>query len=222
MKKINLLSILLILFLLLALTSCDFLMGEDGKDGKAYLKVTIDSVAEAWYGYVEGFPSGWSLDTPYELNEGIHDVAYSLCYCYDHSDSYYYYRINSHDLSDWAVRKSSYISALDALINYLEEEGEHYVFTNTITIEENNGTSGGLFKDGKNGEDKYYSLYLAWDPDDSIISSNGVELEKTVIIGENNDTITQFIDEYRTFTLTFPEKSTTSELDANYTVRAVQ
>ena len=220
MKKLDLFIVLLILSLLLALTSCDVLMGTDGRDGKAYLEVTISSSAEAWYGYVEGFPSGWSLNTSYELSDGSHDVAYALCYYAYYSSDYYYYLVNSYSLTNWAVRDVSPSSSLDMLIFYLNNNGP--VFTNYITIEVNSGTAGGLFKDGTNGQDKYYSLYLAWDPQYTVISSNGVELEKTITTGEDNETIIQFKDEYRTFTLTLPEKSTASEIEPNAVIKTVQ
>ncbi len=212
-------SFVIVLFIVFVAFSCSILMGSDGKDGKSYLKVSVDSYTEAYYGYIEGFPSNWSLGTYYELTKGIHHIAYSLCYSQYNNGNYNYY-INSYNSTDPYASDSSSGLALDYLTSYLKDGG--LVLAATITIEVNNGSSGSLFEDGTDGEDKYYSLYLAWDPDDSKISSNGKELEKTVLPGKDGFIILQFKDEIRTFTLTSPKKQAVKESELRSSLKAIQ
>ena len=218
MKKLDLFIVLLILSLLLALTSCDVLMGTDGSDGKVYVELSIDDYAQAYYVYIDAFPDGGYFNTYYEVEEGTYWAEYAFSYSYyDSYNGEYRCLINSWD-SFWV--DSSPIDPLDGLNQFLSVYG--YVETFSVTVTANSGTAGGLFKDGTNGADKYYSVYLAWDVYDSYISSNGVELEKTLLPSDDGSTILQFKDEYRTFTLTFPEKSVVSERDPSSAVRAVK
>lgn len=218
-------SSIIVLFIVFAVSSCNILMGSDGKDGKAYLQVSKYSAAEAWYVYIEGFPSSTYFDTYYELTKGVHQIKYSLCDSqYQYSSTlggyYYFYYINSYSTTYSYTYDSSSGLAVGYLTAYLNEGGS--VFVNTITIEVNSGTSGSLFEDGTDGEDKYYSLYLAWDSADSTISSNGIELEKTVLTGDDGSIILQFKDEIRTFTLTSPKKQAVNESELRSSLKAIQ
>ena len=208
--------------LLLLLSSCDIILGEDGKDGKAYLKVTVDSAADAWYGYMEGFPDGWSLNTNYPIRAGEHDAAYALCeyWYYNSSDYYHYYRVNSYDLATWAVRSyNTYVEPVDALSWYLENVGD--VFTNTFTFTVNSGTTGSLFQPGSDGQDKYYSLYLAWNPAYSTMSGNGVELMKAVSTGDDGSSLIEFRDDDWTFTMTVQKQKAPANVNFNSAARSV-
>jgi hypothetical protein len=207
MKKTLPLFVLFIA-LIVSFTACDLLMGDDGDDGISYMKVSVDMYADAWYGKVEGFPSGWSLDTYYEMTEGSHYMEYALCECYYNSSTYDYdYYINSYDTTySSAYDSSSYSTeAYNILLDYLSYG--YSVYTNTISIEVNKGTSGELLRDGTDGEDTYYNLYLDWYPEDSTISSDNVVLSKTVTTTDEGATILRFTDEYRTFTINIPEKT---------------
>ncbi len=54
------------------------------------------------------------------------------------------------------------------------------------------------------------------------ISSNGVELEKTLLPGEDGSTLLNSKDKYRTITLNFIRKSAALNVNKNFTVRAVE
>ena len=217
MKKLDLLIVLLIWGLILSFSSC----GVDGTDGKAYLRITVDPSSDAWYGYMEGFPSGWSLNTYYELDAGEHEAKYALCKYLNFDGSNHNWAVNSYNLTTRAVYGPDNIGSVDALIFYLNNDG--IVFSNTFTFEVNEGTAGSIpFQDGISGQDTDYSLYLAWDPTYSVLSSNGVELEKAIFPGDHGSTILQFKDEYRTFILTIPENTTASNVEIDPVVRAVK
>ena len=216
MKKSNLFAVLLVSGLLLALSGCNILMGEDGKDGKVYLEVAVYSYAQA----------SWDLDTSYEIDEGSYSVKYALCeyqyqYSSDLEDYYYFYYINSYNTTTPRYYSSTLADCTAVLDQYLNTDNGP-VISYDISITVNKGTHGSILKDGKDGEDKYYSLYLGWDPDYTEIGSNGTELKKTVMTGKDNSTVLQFKDKYRTFTLTFPENKTVSDMELLPVIKAVQ
>ncbi|NOY07821.1 MAG: hypothetical protein GXP33_03150 [Spirochaetes bacterium] len=228
MKKSCLFAVLLVSGLLLALSGCSILMGEDGKDGKVYLEVAVYSYADAYWTDLQGisFPDYWDLYTSYEIDEGAYSVKYALCeyqyqYSSDLGDYYYFYYINSYDTTAPRYYSSTLADCTAVLDQYLNTDNGP-VISYDISITVNKGTDGSILKDGKDGEDKYYSLYLGWDPDNSEISSNGAALKKTVMTGKDNLKVLQFKDKYRTFTLTFPENKTVSGTEPLPLVKAVQ
>ena len=109
-------KMIILLFILGLMIGC----GTDGKDGKAYLRIT-------WDWYVDTFEDN-NPDTPYIVNENTN---------YETDPGSYFYEYH----------------CSDGLGNYW-----YYTGTYTITIEE--GEEGGLFTDGEDGDDNYFTLNL--------------------------------------------------------------
>ncbi len=193
---------------IVSFSGCDILTGDDGEDGSAYMQVTVNAVADAGYCVVEGFPSNSEWETFYELTPGLHEVEYALLdrlyqYSNYHGSYRYFYYINSWDL-EWSWASS--ITALDqydVLYNFLLSD-DSTVFVNSVLIEVNEGKSGELFSDGDDGDDKYYTLELAWDPVDSEMTSNGNVVAKTVTTKPDGTSVLEFDDGFRTFAMTIP------------------
>jgi len=211
MKKIYVAAVVLMLSLsFLALSGCDAIMGDDGN---AYLQVTVgDSFVEYWAAYVEGFPSGWSLETNYAVTRGTHDIEYVLMF-HEYDSGYWNYYFNS--LPDQYVYYSYEESLSTAMSNFLNAD-YGAVCTGTVTIEVEEGDI--FFEDG---DDRFYTLTLDWYPEYTSVSYRGIELDKSVAT-DGNATVTTFTDGHMTFTLTVPKEAQAPTAEFNSAGSVVQ
>ncbi len=189
----QLINVILVSGLLLALSGCSILMGEDGKDGKVYLEVEVYSYADAYRTDLQdiSFPASWDLDTSYEIDEGSYSVKYALCeykyqYSSDLGDYYYFYYINSYSTTTPRYYSSTLADCTAVLDQYLNTDNGP-VISYDISITVNKGTHGSILKDGK-----------------------------------DNSTVLRFKDKYRTFTLTFPENKTVSDMELLPSIKAMR
>lgn len=206
------------ILLILLFSGCEFFMGDDGRDGKAYVEVTLaDDYVEYWTASVEGFPDGWFLETPYELDQGLHDITYILLYNeyeYNGTEGTYTYNYYFNSLVDYDyVYYFSEVSFQDAMSDFLYADYAA-VCSDSVTIAVEEGEEGELFVDGDDGDDRYYTLSLTWDPDDIVISFNGIALDKTFTTDGDSKVLT-FTDGYTTFTVTVPEAPAASSGNIN-------
>ena len=203
MKK-TITALLISVFVFLAV-SCDFKAGEDGK---AYMTVKSDGYADATYCYSNGFPDDWSYETAFEIQPGTYDIEYAQAkQIYDSADSMYKCYINSWDSH---YENASEMNVLDQLVYYFTEDtrtGAGMVFVGDLTISINEGKKAETFADGDDGADKDYTITLAWNPNDTVISHADRSLTRNVLPDNGG---VQFKDDTYTFTLTTSEKAAAS------------
>jgi hypothetical protein len=109
-------KLLILLFALVIMAGC----GEDGKDGKAFIRIN-------WDWYVDSFSDN-NYDTPSTVSENTYYETSPGTYSYDY------------DCSDG--------------------QGNYWWYTGTYTITIEEGEEAGLFTDGEDGEDSYFTLSL--------------------------------------------------------------
>jgi hypothetical protein len=140
MKKIRVLSGILIASLFLVLSSCVFFAGDDGDPGLAYIgtwvnyteaddiyEISTDALPTSfYYGLVNSSGTVIAPTTYYEVAPGSYDFSYQL----------HYYINPTHHYSP--------------------------IISGSLTIAVNPGEPGKLFTDGANGADRYYDWILGW------------------------------------------------------------
>jgi hypothetical protein len=189
------------------LTSCTALF-PTGKAGKTYIsydrdRTTIHTSKYDGYSYtmnvykayldLPGFPSsvattGVYFNTDYPISTGSY-TGTALLYALD-IYNYSYWRSGG---SGWYATNDISTNSASWLLS------EATTFDYTITA--NAGTSG--FLKGVDGADKYYSIYLTWDPANWAVTSKGVKPMASKVISATSDKIVkEFKDEANTITLT--------------------
>jgi hypothetical protein len=163
MKRIFSIGAMVFIFLaMLAMAGCVFILGEPGADGKAYVQVQCDESNYGLLGAIEGFPNGWYTYTDYQLGPGSYDGAYVLFwYTFDGATYDVYFN------DTVGMQYLNFPSVSTALSTYLSNDFSNNANGITFTISINPGEDGALFTDGADGADKYYTLWLAWNPANS-------------------------------------------------------
>jgi hypothetical protein len=169
MKKLLSVAVL-VAACLAAMTGCSLLTGDDGK---AYVLVTFNTAqADGVRGNFGGLPTGGSPNTDYLVSPGSYSgdyVLYWTDYVTDSHDFVWYSHYHTHFnqaqfYSDWG-----YVYGPSASSNLSYYESDYYAsyhneLVYSITVNQ------GSFP-FKKGVDKYFTLYLDWDPAASLISS---------------------------------------------------
>lgn len=158
MKRFLIMGIV-VLMALLALSGCQYLKGDDGT---AQIQVSIEDPTYNSLLYDMDEFSSLTLDTYYDIDAGDYTGSYVLYYS---TYSYSTYKYTTQFNTGYYVTSSSISTNVDTYCDYYYSEGYHNDFTYTIDV--NKGSY--LFKDGS---DLYYTLYLAWNPDNSSIDSS--------------------------------------------------
>lgn len=204
--------------LVLGLSSCNAFFPA-GKDGKVYLSLTKDSTAylknmtsgsyeympvDSSYLSFNELPSSISYGTPYEISSGS-GTYYGHYTMYAYSSNYYFYDYSSSSSSQYGE-----------LVYSPNEPGEDDSFDFTYTVEANKGSSG--FLSGKNGEDVYYNLYLAFDPyyfslaKSSSVGGKAVALPSTTSVDASGKITKVFSDTDYTVTVVTTPKASKAEM----------
>lgn len=195
--------------LLLGLSGCNIFF-PTGSDGKVYLKLTKDSSVYLKSNYDNSY-SYWPIRASYlSFTELPATIAYGTSYQISSGSGTYWghYTMRAYDghyyyFYDYS---SSSSSTYGDLCYSSGEPGSLYSFDFTYDVEAKKGSSG--FLSGKNGEDVYYELYLAFNPYYYSLSKSSSATGKSVALPS-----TTSVDSSGKITKVFT--------DTNYTITVV-
>jgi hypothetical protein len=197
MKKL----VILVVLAAVVFASCNVLMPV-GKTGKTYISFDRDDTVSMkdYYGYgpytfpvktayldLPEFPTSIYHDTDYEITPGSY-TGTALLYAWDsyYGFSYYKYAGVSYKLTgdaySWTSKSTRYTEF-------------------TYSVKANPGKQGFLTP-GADGADKYYSIYLTWDPANWAVTSKGlVAMSSKVLSSSASKIVKEFSDDANTITL---------------------
>jgi hypothetical protein len=175
MKKMLRIAVLVIASMA-AMASCSLL---SGKAGDAYVQMTYNSAADGMLISAEGFPLSFYTAQDYLIEPGTYNVLYVLYY----STLSTWYTTYTNDTNGTFITGGSSVSNN---LSFYTSNGYFDAYANTYsyTITVNKGSF--PFRDGT---DKYFSIYLGWDPAYTEVSSANVAASEAKIIEDSADRI---------------------------------
>ncbi len=186
---------ILIIMAMAMMGGCVIFLGEDGADGTSYLQVQYGE--DGMIASIEGFPSGWSAFVDYPVAAGTHNGAYVLFDVFFDGNYDVLFNDNIGNFYD------EWPSVADVITDYLAFEYADHANPFAVDITVNPGEPGTLFTDGDAGADKFYTLWLDWNPlnsyQDPYPSASG---PKALVIEQTADRVVRELTQGK-FTMRF-------------------